>query len=285
MRLSALANLIILIEVKSAEIALNDKHWKQLHNYFVALDVEFGILTNGLEYRFYTDMSKNHIMDKEPFLSLDMRKLNMATVQLLGGFTQARYDPERTVRNIKISKRLEAELNQPSDDFVRHFAKQVHAGSVFQKVIQEYRPIVKRAWNDLVDREIARRLARHEQETVPSQEKEPEPEPEIVEPPARLFELDAAKGIPIFANYKGNPLQATLLLNAETPKKSKIRFRGEVSSISPAALRAINTVNPRLKNAPNGWSFWKLRDPQDGEERKISDLRTDAALVLRLLEG
>ena len=150
---------IILIEVKSAETVLNKHHWKQLHNYFVALDVEFGVLTNGIEYRFYTDLKKRNVMDEEPFLAIDMLKLDQSQINALEGFSKTRYAPDQTVRKIKISNLLEKELNQPSDDFVKHFAKQVYSGSLFQSVIQEFRPLVKRAWDDLVDQEIARRLA------------------------------------------------------------------------------------------------------------------------------
>lgn len=155
---------IMLIEVKAANITLNQHHWKQLHSYFVALDVEFGVLTNGLEYRFYTDTKKNNVMDEEPFLTIDMLKLDASQINILEGFSKSRFAPEQTLRKIKISNLLEKELNQPSDDFVKHFAKQVHSGAIWQTVIQEFRPLVKRAWDDLVDQEIARRLRRPEEE-------------------------------------------------------------------------------------------------------------------------
>ena len=43
---------IILIEAKSANSSLSENYWRQLHDYFNAEEVRFGILTNGLQYRF-----------------------------------------------------------------------------------------------------------------------------------------------------------------------------------------------------------------------------------------
>ena len=61
---------IILIEAKQANAILSEKFWKQLHHYVGATDARFGVLTNGIEYLFYTDLKKNNVMDKDPSLSL-----------------------------------------------------------------------------------------------------------------------------------------------------------------------------------------------------------------------
>ena len=86
---------IILIEVKSANMALSDNNWKQLYNYYGATDVRFGILTNGLEYRFFTDLKKRNIMDKQPFLTIDMLNLDERMVNEIEGFTKPNFDLER----------------------------------------------------------------------------------------------------------------------------------------------------------------------------------------------
>ncbi len=39
---------ILLIEAKAANRRLNDNYWRQLHDYFGATDVRFGLLTNGI---------------------------------------------------------------------------------------------------------------------------------------------------------------------------------------------------------------------------------------------
>ncbi len=53
---------ILLIECKHCGQDLN-LHDTQLKKYFVASNARFGVLTNGIEYRFYTDLEKVNIID------------------------------------------------------------------------------------------------------------------------------------------------------------------------------------------------------------------------------
>ena len=63
---------IMLLEAKKAAVNLSAKHWKQLFQYFNAVKARIGILTNGIEFRFYTDSVKQNIMDEELFLTIDI---------------------------------------------------------------------------------------------------------------------------------------------------------------------------------------------------------------------
>ena len=57
---------VILIEAKTANKKL-DNHKSQLFRYFVSTPAKFAILTNGIEYRFYSDLDEPNKMDKDPF--------------------------------------------------------------------------------------------------------------------------------------------------------------------------------------------------------------------------
>jgi len=54
---------IIIIEVKPANTELNTKHLNQLFRYFTVTKARFGILTNGITYRFYSDLDESNKMD------------------------------------------------------------------------------------------------------------------------------------------------------------------------------------------------------------------------------
>ena len=63
---------IIFIEAKSVNENLNN-HDAQLSRYFNSTtDVKLAVLTNGIEYRFFTDLNANNVMDDAPFLILKM---------------------------------------------------------------------------------------------------------------------------------------------------------------------------------------------------------------------
>ena len=48
------------------------KHINQLYRYFPTLGIHIGILTNGESYWFFTDSTKENIMDKKPFLKFSL---------------------------------------------------------------------------------------------------------------------------------------------------------------------------------------------------------------------
>lgn len=274
---------IILVEAKAVDIALNRNHWKQLYDYFAALDeAEFGILTNGVEYRLYTDLKRRNVMDEDPFLVINMDKLDPSRVNALEEFSKARFVPGENLRKIKISNLLHKELSQPSDEFVKHFAKQVHSGSLFQSKILEYRPLVKRAWDDLVDQEIARRLRRHDEEEkdtpAPSLDHEPEPVPPL--PSGQVVE------VPIFADYRGRRFEAIFLLRENVRStRINVRYEGKVMASSRAGEMLKLSVDPQITGSTNGWTFWKFVDPGSNQVRLIDDFRKDPGLVRRLMSG
>lgn len=62
---------VILIEAKWCDEKL-DKHDSQLFRYFCATKAKFAILTNGIIYKFYTDIENINKMDEKPFWIFDL---------------------------------------------------------------------------------------------------------------------------------------------------------------------------------------------------------------------
>ena len=62
---------VILIECKSISEKL-EKHDSQLFRYFGTTSAKFAILTNGIMYRFYTDLDSPNKMDDDPFLTINI---------------------------------------------------------------------------------------------------------------------------------------------------------------------------------------------------------------------
>ena len=72
---------IMLIECKHWAQDLN-LHDNQLQRYYVASKAKFGVLTNGIVYRFYTDLDNLNIMDNTPFLEVDFENLKESLASL-----------------------------------------------------------------------------------------------------------------------------------------------------------------------------------------------------------
>ncbi len=155
---------IMLIECKGSKQVL-DLHSTQLQKYFVASKSRFGVLTNGVEWRFYTDIDKLNIMDTKPFLVVNMLDLSNDDIEQLKKFHKAYYSEQEiisTANELKYMTEIKAivqnEITNPSPSFVKYFAKQVYSGCVWQSVIDQFTPFVKQAFSSVINDIIQDRL-------------------------------------------------------------------------------------------------------------------------------
>lgn len=149
-------NPVILVECKSITENL-DRHDSQLFRYFGTTSAKFAILTNGQYYRFYTDLDNPNKMDEAPFLTINILDVRDNQVPELKKFCKSVFDVESifsTASELKYAhefkKVLTQQLAEPSDDFTRLFLQGCYTGPKTQNVIEKFRPILRKALNDLV---------------------------------------------------------------------------------------------------------------------------------------
>lgn len=175
----------ILIECKSCSEQL-DKHSSQLFRYFGTTPAKFGILTNGIIYRFYTDLEESNKMDLVPFLEIDMLNLKDSSINELKKFCKGNFDKEKifsTAEELKYNSLIKGvlakEFDAPSEDFVRFILTTIYDGQKNQRVIDKFTPLVKRAFssfvNEIVNNKISSALTKDTEEV--------EEEPEIADVP------------------------------------------------------------------------------------------------------
>lgn len=170
----------ILIECKSCSEQL-DKHSSQLFRYFGTTPAKFGILTNGIVYRFYTDLEESNKMDLVPFLEIDMMNLKDSSINELKKFCKDSFDKEKifsTAEELKYSSLIKGvlakEFDTPSEEFVRFILTNIYDGQKNQRVIDKFTPLVKRAFssfvNELVNNKISSALTPEtEEDTSPAE--------------------------------------------------------------------------------------------------------------------
>ena len=149
-------NPVILIECKSITEKL-DRHDSQLFRYFGTSTARFAILTNGIIYRFYTDLDSPNKMDDDPFLTINMLDIRENQVPELKKFSKSVFDVDSifsTASDLKYVhefKRIFTEqLDTPSDEFIRFFLQGCYSGPKTQNVLEKFRPVLKKALNDLI---------------------------------------------------------------------------------------------------------------------------------------
>lgn len=168
---------IMLFECKHWQQNLN-LHETQLARYFVSSKAKFGVLTNGIEYRFYSDLSKPNLMDESPFLVVNMLNLKDEQITALRQFHKSYFNLEgilSSASQLKYMSSLKAvireEFQNPSEDLVRMLAKRVYDGMVTKNVIEQFTELVKKSLTEYVNDAIADRLniAMATTETKPEQ--------------------------------------------------------------------------------------------------------------------
>lgn len=89
----------IVIECKSyprfkekTEKYIESKYISKLADYFHFTQARFGILTDGISYRFFTDPYKPNIMDLTPFFEFDFLDYTDPQVKQLKHFTKSDFD-------------------------------------------------------------------------------------------------------------------------------------------------------------------------------------------------
>lgn len=173
---------ILIVECKHWKEGL-DVHNSQLHRYFHVTSTRFGLLTNGIVYRFYTDLVEPNKMDDKPFWEFNITDMSEATVSELKKFHKVAFDVDQILSSAselkytrEIKQLFATELRDPSPDFVRLFAKQVAPGKLTEKVMEQFNAIVKKSTQQLINDMINDRLksALAKEEDVQIQE-EPTP--------------------------------------------------------------------------------------------------------------
>ena len=155
---------IMLIECKHWEQNL-DLHDNQLKRYYVASKAKFGVLTNGIKYRFYADLIKENIMDDVPFLEFDFENIREPQIEDVKKFHKSYFDLDNILSSAselkymsEIKKLIRAEFAQPSADLVKFFTKRVYDGVATQKVLDQFTDIVKRALNSHINDVMSEKL-------------------------------------------------------------------------------------------------------------------------------
>ena len=147
----------ILVECKHWSADL-DPHNSQLFRYFHTTKAKFGLLSNGIIYRFYTDLVEKNKMDEKPFLEFNVTDIKDNQIEELKKFHKSYFDVDNivnTASELKFMNELKTFINlefqNPTDGFVRHFAKQAYPGMLTAKLMEQFTALTKRAIQQYVN--------------------------------------------------------------------------------------------------------------------------------------
>ncbi|RUS48388.1 type I restriction endonuclease [Cohnella sp. AR92] len=167
---------VILIEAKSIQEELS-KHDSQLFRYFGTTVAKFAILTNGIIYRFYTDLDEQNKMDATPFFEFNLFDVKDHQLVELNKFQKDQFNVESinsAAAELKYTNMIKSFLKKqwdvPSDEFVSFILSDVYPGKKTKQVIEKFNGIVKKSLkefvNDLLNDKLQSALAKTNDEPV-----------------------------------------------------------------------------------------------------------------------
>jgi hypothetical protein len=155
---------VMLVECKHWQQDLN-LHDNQLLRYFNVSKAKFGLLTNGIVYRFYTDLETPNKMDEKPFLEVDLSDLKNNHIEELKKFHKTYFNVENilsSANDLKYTSALKSvasnEFTNPSPEFVKLLSKQVYNGIITPKLLEQFAILVKKSIAGLINDTISDRL-------------------------------------------------------------------------------------------------------------------------------
>lgn len=157
---------IMLIECKRADKPLTEDDIAQLARYFMVVPARIGILTNGIDYLFFSDIDDSKHLDKVPFFTFNIFDADAPAVRELKRFSKSAFNikeimpiAEEMKAYRQIKKYIDDILSQkPDDEFIKLLTRQTYTGRISSVQLKKYREICRRALNQSLSERIRNRL-------------------------------------------------------------------------------------------------------------------------------
>ena len=154
---------VIFIECKKSGETLDRNHASQLTRYFnLTPSVRVGVLTNGTEYRFYTDLEEPNCMDEQPFQQIDLFELKEDQVADLEPLTRQSFDLDTVLESAVelkymsgIRTAMKQQFEHPEEKFVRFFFNKSSPDQRFTSQNKElFTRLVRRVLTQIVNDKV-----------------------------------------------------------------------------------------------------------------------------------
>ena len=185
-------DIVIIVEAKKVGDTLDASREGQLQQYFQSLlPVKIAILTDGVMYKFYTDLEHKNVMDKRPFMTFDFSGMDDALIPELKKLCNDCFDLDTALcaaQELKylgqLKKEVASEMESPSEELVRLFARRVYDGRLTDGVVTAFAERLKSAFehhlNDVLNSRLKNAMQPTSYAVSAAEEEEPQSEAEGV---------------------------------------------------------------------------------------------------------
>jgi len=158
----------ILIEVKNVKSILQIEAINKLLGYFFSVTkTAFAILTNGIQYQFFSDLEKKNVMDTTPFLIVDIvPSIRDQEIAELKRFHKSYFNAEEIItiaRELKytgeIKRYLKQQFKDPDESFIKLIIKKTsYPGIATKQLVDRFSSIFHNAFKQYLNETISNTL-------------------------------------------------------------------------------------------------------------------------------
>lgn len=250
---------IILVEIKP--VGTNLAEWvSQLDGYFRNKEnIKFAILADGIKFLFFSDFDSPNVMDKEPFLALDLQNLDESVLHVLGQFSRTTFEKINAIQaarsardRLKVRRALKAEFEPLSNRIINFLLELIQPGEIEESRRIELTRLIKQEWQSIL--------------SLPTGD---DGDGELIS----VISADVLE-IPVFADFKGKLFEATLVLKRGWGLIHYVSFifEGKPMTHIEAAKRAVHSVDPTSYAYKPAWTFWQFEHPETRKKLPIKRL-------------
>jgi predicted type IV restriction endonuclease len=154
----------ILIEVKATRSTLQSKTMSQLLRYFGVTKYKFAVLTNGIQYQFFSDIDDKNIMDTIPFLAVELvPSIRDSEIAEIRKFHKNHFDADKISSSAielkytgELKRYFKQQFKEADEEFIRFFIKKTSFGGVITKQqFERLSPIVVNAFRQYVNEVVS----------------------------------------------------------------------------------------------------------------------------------
>lgn len=155
----------LLVECKPVASDLSKEHASQLYRYFSVTEARFSVLTNGIEWRFFTDLDAPNKMDAKPFFIFSLLESAEHDLIELAKFAAESFSVDdilSAASDLKykslIADEVRREFSQPSDEFTRMIARRIYDGNLTAEIRGRFSGLIASTILDILRDQANQRL-------------------------------------------------------------------------------------------------------------------------------
>ncbi len=180
--------IVMLVEAKARD-KKPEAHDGQLKRYFNGLrSAKVAIVTNGIEYLFFTDLRHENMMDDEPFFVFNILSYEPKQVENLKFFHRDNFEAlvikrhaEEMVYLTGMTQLVDSLLRSPTDELIRFLISQLSSigsryaieSKITSKIVEKFRPIVTKSIQgslvELMTQSISKEIGQPNEPSSPAQ--------------------------------------------------------------------------------------------------------------------